>query len=708
MTSTVYIDYSPQTPIRASWLNDVNVTVYQALGAGGIAPTTAAQVIANLGIPTLTQLAASNGATLVGSGTGTVASVLASLQLADYTALRAYAGDRQSVYVTGYLVTAAPSGIAGAFVRDDHDTTSADNGGTIIVDALARRWKRQYDGGVSVLWFGADPTGVTDSTATIQAAVNYAGSLVTAAALGDPVNGVDVLMRGVFKTTGPIIIDQPNVNVVGQGGCSIITYFPLVPTLYNGATPAFIIGSGTTWYTTGFINTNKYNRISGINIKTVAGQGPFIGIMLTGTRNPVVEDCLVENSYIGLYVENTSELSCQQLSVIGATYSVVLDNRKNRSAANSILNTSSTSNDISSCNFYMLTSYYAQWCGVMAINTGTIGLHGTTIGQFSVGSSSSIIGLPALKAGIVIYGDTAGNFTRSFYASNVVFEADQSTNSDCVRLETTGSQGPITGVTLKNCHVQTYASTPGGPTTNFRRTKQVGGAIYAVSVENCGYTPQSSGYYYGTMHIVEAGLPIVQFRGCYPSAAFNSISNDFGYYCKVMDTVEIDNIIPPTVYPPTGWTANGTYGTVLGGSSGEVSYLHWTGSMNEMSITKTEVYREVKPHLGYVYISFLARGDTGLLVKTIINGQADSDSTINNGTNQGRYSNAITQPTVLSPTDWQRVVYCFNQFDDNYTFDNVEFTLGKAATASPTNFIDIADIRIGYIEGGFVKYNPFS
>jgi hypothetical protein len=63
------------TPIVSSWLNDVNVVAYRALGAGGIAPTTAAQVRTNLDLPTNTALAASTGASLVGflqSGTGAV------------------------------------------------------------------------------------------------------------------------------------------------------------------------------------------------------------------------------------------------------------------------------------------------------------------------------------------------------------------------------------------------------------------------------------------------------------------------------------------------------------------------------------------------------------------------------------------------------------------------------------------------------------
>lgn len=129
--------------------------------------------VGNLGF----ELSSSAGSAAIGNGGETVAQSFNALQLPDYSALQAYVGPRRCVYVTGYMGLAAPPAVAGMFVADPSDTTSASNGGTIFVAANGVRWKRQYTGGVDVRWWGAKFDNVTDDQPAIQACINYAQPL---------------------------------------------------------------------------------------------------------------------------------------------------------------------------------------------------------------------------------------------------------------------------------------------------------------------------------------------------------------------------------------------------------------------------------------------------------------------------------------------------------------------------------------------------
>ena len=117
-------------------------------------------------------LAASSGSSLVGYDGGTVQDVLdGAKSLQDYAALRAYTGGAKRIYITGLMVTAKQAGIAGVFQYDQTDTTSSDNGGTIIVGADGRRFKRDYVGEVYVTWFNSVGNGIADDTAAVKSAL---------------------------------------------------------------------------------------------------------------------------------------------------------------------------------------------------------------------------------------------------------------------------------------------------------------------------------------------------------------------------------------------------------------------------------------------------------------------------------------------------------------------------------------------------------
>lgn len=177
MSDTTFTPFVSGIP--ASWLNDINIAVYRAIGsqAAGVysAPTTPAQVLANIGglagVNLLsTSVAGGFGVDLVG-GAGRVVSSIAGLRSLLKTGV-------PSAFVTGYYLPGDGGG--GSYSLVPLDTTSADNGGTIIVATDGGRWYLNYNGEVSIKQFGCKGDGVTNDTTALQAAVSWAYGVSTA------------------------------------------------------------------------------------------------------------------------------------------------------------------------------------------------------------------------------------------------------------------------------------------------------------------------------------------------------------------------------------------------------------------------------------------------------------------------------------------------------------------------------------------------
>jgi len=122
-------------------------------------------------------------------------------QLADYTALRNYTGSNKVVFITS-------QSIAGEFVYDSTDTSSADNGGTIIVSTNGKRWKRKDSRFVSVKWFGAVGDGVTNDTQPISNAIATGKSVF--------------FPKGNYLSATQDLSNQGQ-SLVGEGASSILT-----------------------------------------------------------------------------------------------------------------------------------------------------------------------------------------------------------------------------------------------------------------------------------------------------------------------------------------------------------------------------------------------------------------------------------------------------------------------------------------------------
>jgi hypothetical protein len=120
-----------------------------------------------------------------------------------------------TVSTFGYY--AKGDGGKGDYYYDSTDTTSTDNGGSVIVAADGGRWKLTgKDGKTNVKQWGARGDGSTDDTTPIANCISYMGSFTT------PYNGGEVFFPSGIYPSGEITL--PNrVVLVGEGiGATII------------------------------------------------------------------------------------------------------------------------------------------------------------------------------------------------------------------------------------------------------------------------------------------------------------------------------------------------------------------------------------------------------------------------------------------------------------------------------------------------------
>lgn len=115
--------------------------------------------------------------------------------------------------------TVAGDGGGGEFVYDSTDHSTADNGATVLVDLLGRRWKRQWEGAVSDAWWGATGNGATDDTTALQNMLDFCFGPASAphganASLNYPIDWG----AGVYKITRPLkFTSVRGARVIGAG-----------------------------------------------------------------------------------------------------------------------------------------------------------------------------------------------------------------------------------------------------------------------------------------------------------------------------------------------------------------------------------------------------------------------------------------------------------------------------------------------------------
>lgn len=135
-------------------------------------------------------------------------------------------------FVTGYY--AASDGGGGPYAYDPSDTTSTDNGGSIVVASDGGRWKLQYFASVTAKQFGAKADGVINDTPALQKFVDF----VTAAG----VRGV--IDPGSYILGAPLTITIGAIGFELDGpGCNAAIF--KVPTTFSGGAAAVkLVGTG--------------------------------------------------------------------------------------------------------------------------------------------------------------------------------------------------------------------------------------------------------------------------------------------------------------------------------------------------------------------------------------------------------------------------------------------------------------------------------
>jgi hypothetical protein len=263
-------------------------------------------------------------------------------------------------FVLGYYAAGDSGG--GAYRYDASDTTSLDNGGTIIVAADGGRWKLVVLESVTIAQFGAvgdyNGTTGTDNLAAIQAAINWVASLAVS---GATTGGFLDIPEGRFYVSGALTA-AAFVTLRGQGkkASQIIS---------NSATDAIKMTSPINSSTAvhnglrdlGIIMKNGaatggcYTDVGGtyVNISGCYFSGGNYGVIFDQTEIATIEKSIIENPVTGgVWLVNGADhtpgantgytnritITCNQFNGGAAGYAIVDDGGEVHSVGNNNFN----------------------------------------------------------------------------------------------------------------------------------------------------------------------------------------------------------------------------------------------------------------------------------------------------------------------------------------------------------------------------------
>jgi hypothetical protein len=519
----------------------------------------------------------------------------------------------------------------------------------------------------NILDYGADPTGVLDSTAAIQAAI----------AAGDCI----YCPAGTYLLSGRL--DVFDKTFYGDGYAQTIFETNMPSSVY-----AAITFGKLGW--TSASDTTSGGILHGFTVKRKVNTNYVIGVMVTGCHNGTVDNVKTQECLIGFYVENTSELYMTQCLDVASNWSYVFDNRGSRTTAQRPGGFTGNGNDVSSCTMNMLTSAFSQQNSMLFINCGTMNLTGATITVFadnpSFNPNDMPYGLPLSIYGIHVYGSPTGNFTRNSNITGVVFEADQGRGNarTCIRFYSpTPSSAPISNVTIDSCEVQTYSAyIADNDCTTFIDSYGYGPNIN-IAVSNSGFSPNASSvntFFTGKLFNM-LGESNITCNNVYPLNALSISALTSGFKYRQMNVellyeMPIYALTPGAGSLPAGWAGTGAFSTKIvkvdDGSFTPAS-LNFNGGSGAVAMGRSFSFAERMYDPMSITVIMIYAGDE-LTWDWTVNSQGDTLLSIKSDINAARYGNTLYGNITNS---------------NDYRIRFLSFPAFSAVTAFKTMFIEL-------------------
>jgi hypothetical protein len=321
------------------------------------------------------------------------------------------------IFLSGH--TNLGDGGEGEFIYNSSDTTSADNGGTVIVDASHRRWHRSLaNQPVSVKHFGAVGDGITDDTAAFVAALATGNNIY----MPTSSNGYLIKNTLTIATAGQMLFGDHRTTsyfVINTSFNMAATGVIIINAAYNNAPSLYRIGMQ-------FVQPDTSNY-SSLTIYPVAVYAQL-------QSRFEVRECLISNASVVMDLrQNSGGAYIEDLQMSFYTSGILIDGAEDimrinnlhswpfnmtASQSNLFLYSQSVGYAISSgrCDGLLLSDcLFINSQQVFLYEGTTTAAPGNTFGSFSNCGFDTNIGLVMQAGDIAISG---GYFSRSSTISN--------------------------------------------------------------------------------------------------------------------------------------------------------------------------------------------------------------------------------------------------------------------------------------------------